>query len=201
MAIVRLTKGLREEIKKKALEGMQQQLQRLDARVAFLIDPMRAYHEVALTPAQYEHAKALPAEFWAQSHKQLEVKWVVAGNHVTYRCRLHFPQGMPLTTSLTYNIVVLKRLKYDNALAIDDAVMAYMNWEKNMELFTTQIKTFLDTATTLQQVSQLWPTVLDYVADDVRALYNAPVKIKTKRKITLSEELKLNLAKSAIMKT
>jgi hypothetical protein len=191
MASVRITDKLIEHVKHSLGKMFEPRLQDIKEKIKNTLDG-RAIYDYLVTPQILAACAAVPDEFLFTSE---EFRCCVGGDNIS--CA--FGQRRPVHYEwLSYNKENLPDGAPGKAEVIALQARRAALYKERDDLVEAMVK-ILDKCVTLQQVIQVWPTVLEHVPAEVRTKHNAP-NAKAKSIKPVLDELMSEGVKTAMVK-
>lgn len=200
MATVRISYYLKRQIEDNIVRMFSARLEK--AKLEGQTAVSKHYSEIvkAIVPSHIEEIfRDQTARRYIRSGTYLDIRFGTLIS--TYSQRIQFQRHVPIPLDMHY---------FDFLKATDPKVVelnailtkcmdnhAYVLNEQGT--LVNQVKTVLNSAATLQQVSKAWPSILDFVDNETRLRFHEKVeRKKTKINVELDETIKANLLKARI---
>lgn len=209
MATVRITKEIRQEVRRK-IESL------FDARIRKKYEELQ-HLDVAM---QVFMRRITPEEFAAAQKLNADVKWVPEISSLTVRIEYTGIDGATKNVTFTVpfkppvpapqsfhvyspsnekNIVHPSLPCYQPCV---DVLLEHDRMVKERDTLRDSIAQLLDSCSTLRQVLEKWPTALDFMSDEVKARHAEkvdPTKKETKVISEVDDQAKMLLMKARML--
>lgn len=198
MTTVILSDKLREKITNSVLLPFDKRIADAEIALPLMFDPMEVYHSTVLPRDMFAIFMLYPS--FVVTNRAMIVRWDTPSTYEKFR--IEFGRDLPIPNSVSWGtpITHIPRTIVLAPERIDAHVHELHRLREERENTKQQVKKFLASARTLQQVAKHWPTVLDHVSDEIRAKYNEVV-VRTKPvRVEIDEQTKVSLVKANLIK-